>query len=437
MNRFKLSGRERNFFDFEAIFFKNQHTGYVRPAGKDLFQLVPNPLLTKGTSNNFYRLPSKTIAEIDPNASVKIIVGEKGFKRDSFFEDTTIVNTDRFEYRVEGIEEFEFKVGRPHIDMNDYLALVTDGWKYQDEDFFDLSLGLQLLSSPQIDYARSGGIGGKSFFLDKTSDEKGLRTELRSTLYRCLPWELHVKNPWSYFRAIETRNGVTDTLACYKSRNIAEVSYSILKPSTNVFNLQKTGIPPTVPTLLRNAIPPKKSIEYDTDVIEYVLKARLHQPSLDEEGEKVIKKLTVEINDKYGSELADMDIFFGEGDVRRTALSMCRLDFTSHFQSRDKMKKFIQLIKMTVEFSREVHEARKDSEGYYRDASIHWPSYAKIVFKQINDIFSNELRGTNLEELLEALGERASEKEIIKALELLKESGQIYYAKGAEDIRPT
>jgi hypothetical protein len=430
----RLKGRIVGFFDFESEIINTPHTGFLRRANGGLFQLVFNPILMEASNNRYYSVPPDIIREHDPNTPVQLKVSRRDLQVESLYKDTTLANRTKEVYGVDGIEKFNVKIPKPHIDEKDFLWMVSCGWQNAMDDSLDLSIALQLLSSPRMNRESIGGIGGRTLYLHEAIAAKKLKNHLKRTMISNMPAELTYFNPFFFCMQIESRKGIRDLVGMQSNRQTAEVSYNVLD-AVQVTDLYKTTIPPTVPTIIENANPRKLDEAYTWDVVEWTLKAHMIEPVIHDPNGDLIRSITKELNENYCEDLIDLDILFDEDDVRRTARAMCRLYFATKFDEKRMMREFIRLIELTCDAVKEIREKSRDCYGLTSDRFSNLPKEAKILYKHIGGINAKEKRGTNPEELIQSLGDRIGEKKIMKSLKALREEGLVYCLHDFENIR--
>lgn len=422
MARYKLEGRERDFFDFESEIFSAPHTGYLRKINGDYFQLVFNPLIKQNRDAIYYKLPPDLLERYDPNNLVQLTVSEPTYHHNGLYKKTTYLDTKSTFYEVDDIDDFGLIIRKPHIDKDDLIWFVSSEWNNADDDHLGVSIALQLLSAPKIYNNSVGGIGSEAYFLRKNIGVKTLIDHYKQSISSKIPIEFFRTNSFCQYTSVVSNKGLMKLISKFNSKSASELPYSILKP-VNIYLLYKTNVVPTVPTLIRDASPGKRSYDFLRDINEYTMKAHMITPTVDD---SFISSLTKEINSLYESDLEEPLFCFEEEDIKRTSMAVCRLNFKTKFDTKTMMKDFNQLIELTRDLEKEIKSEREGYDRYSSDPLLNLPVFIKIVYRRICGIFSTEDRGTSLNELYQLLEDKLEEDKIKKALMILREKGLIY-----------
>jgi len=275
---------------------------------------------------------------------------------DGLLGSTTILNEKRRFYFVEGLTEFA-KIPKPHIKPEDFVSIVSSGWKRPQDDHLDYSMSLLLLSSPMC-FEMVGGLGGESYFISDGHTDETLRRHLKRTLFKCLPQELKTKNSMCSYNLIETPFNMGNILEELEKKKSREVTYNIVRP-VNYFKLAVENRIPTVPSTIREASPRRKpSPDLSWDAMEWVLKAQLIRPRSLDELKKKAKKMAKDYNKKYEQSLGQLGFLFNEYNIAQTALSICRLHLSPNFDG-NMMLEYDELIKFTSDVAKEIIEDRE------------------------------------------------------------------------------
>jgi hypothetical protein len=430
VRRFRLEGRNNNFFGFESELIGSDHTGFLCPVSKNVFQLSYNPFV-KPRTNYLYVIPESKIPtdlylpyQLDASLVSSDIIPDA--------ESTTGDYGRRF-YYVERVNRY-CNLPKPHIDAHDLTTMVSSAWNNADEDLLGTSIVLLLLSSPKI-FSTSGGLGGESYFISENHTQQALRNHLHKTIFFNLPTEIKRQNSHTSYNIIGNETNAKRIADKIKKKESREVTYNSTT-SVNYFPLVFEVRTPTVPLVIRESSPYKISkIEQYPDAIEWILRAQFIRPNSTDSIVKQSNKLAHEYNSDFEDTLGQLGYTFNEINMSQSLLSLSRLHLSSEFDS-SMIKDYDKLLRFTSENIKSIIKELEGRDRLKKNPYLRYPEEFRIVIGSLCKLYQMYHKGIDLKEVEDDIGYLVDNKKIKKSIDVARIDGYIYSIEDYIDMKP-
>ena len=318
-------------FERELIWIKKQeHIGWVVPTSNKTFKLQLTPFY-KHFKNHNYIIPTPDLmpptnccVEIKPS---KIIRGIK-------FTNSSIYGEYDLHCIVDSFEEYNVKIPKPDISYKDILYYCSENWIDAQEDYLDVILALQLVSSPSAFYGK-GGLGAIASKISNYGNlVKSVVPQLAVTYNSIIPSNFQKKNDKYYFNLIKNNSNIGYVLQ-ERKRTSSEINYC--KPCLTFEDAQSTtnNIPIQIPMLITRAKYKKSDVMSEKYLLlQYQLTALMYDPDFDEKS-STLKKFKDNISEVIEKRTVNPTFNIDSNAINKLALSFARLNLNNKLSNKE------------------------------------------------------------------------------------------------------